>query len=346
MSTFYPLRVSGIERTTSDAVVVSFEVPDKLKSAYSFTSGQYISLEAEINGALIRRSYSLCSTPEEKVLSIGVKEVYSGVFSSYINQSLKQGDTLNVSTPEGRFIYEVENENNSVLAIAAGSGITPIFSILNSVLTQKSAEKFTLIYGNKTPDQTMFYKELQALEEKYPNQLKIHWVFSQSNEDGALFGRIDASVINFALNQLNALPDHSFLCGPETLILACTEELTNKGVLKEAIHFELFTASTETIEIENKAVKGRFTLTCDDVTHHLELVPDKTLLDIALNSKLEVPYSCQGGVCSSCIAKVKEGKASMLSNQILTDSEIEEGLVLSCQAVAQSDFIHLDYDDV
>ena len=346
MPTFHPLKVSGIERTTSEAVVISFEVPDQLKSKYSFSSGQYISLEAEINGSLLRRSYSLCSTPQQNILSIGVKEVPNGVFSSYINQSLRVGDILNVSTPDGRFVYDLENENSSILAIAAGSGITPIFSILNSFLIQKKASKFTLIYGNKTPKQSMFYKELKILEEKHAERLKIHWVFSQSNEEGELFGRIDASVINLVLDQKQSLPDQSFLCGPEPMILNNIEDLTKKGASKQTIHFELFTASTEEKEIENKVDKGRFNLTCDDVTYHLELIPDKTLLDIALSSKLEVPYSCQGGVCSSCIARVKEGKASMLTNQILTDSEIEEGLVLSCQAVAQSNFISLDYDDV
>ena len=346
MLAFHPLKVSAIERTTTDAVVVSFDVPDNLKSTFSFISGQYITIEAEINGAHIRRSYSLCSTPKESVLSIGVKEVPKGVFSSYINQSLRVGDTLSISPPDGRFVYIPENESHLILAIAAGSGITPVLSILNSFLTHNKFGKFTLIYGNKTPEEGMFYKELKALEEEHPKQLKIHWVFSRSNEEGALFGRIDDSVINFAFNQELLLPDHTFICGPEPMTLENIKELINIGVSKQTIHFELFTANTETKHIENKANKGHFILTCDDVTHNLTLVPNKTLLDIALNSKIEVPYSCQGGVCSSCIARVKEGKASMLTNQILTDSEVDEGLVLSCQAVAQSDSIYLDYDDV
>ena len=346
MPSFHSLRVSALERTTSDAMIVTFDVPADLKSSYAFVPGQYISLEQEIEDKLIRRSYSLCSSPEKKGLSIGVKEVYKGVFSSYINQSLRVGDLLKVSLPEGRFIYDAKKENSSILAIAAGSGITPIFSILNHFLKQNNSKKFTLVYGNKTPQQSMFYQELKALEEQHKELLKIHWVFSQTNEESSLFGRIDASIINFALNQMQTLPDHSYICGPEPMILGSKQQLLGKGLQKENIHFELFTTSTETKEIVNQAEQGRFTLTCDDVVHNLELVPEKTLLDIALSAKIEVPYSCQGGVCSSCIAKVKMGKASMLTNQILTDSEIEEGLILSCQAVAQSDFIHLDYDDV
>ena len=346
MPTFHPFKVSEIERTTADAVVVSFEIPYHLKSTYSFISGQYVSFETEINGVRVRRSYSLCSTPDQPILSVGVKEVPKGVFSSYINQSLRVGDSLNISPPEGRFFYDSPNENHSILAIAAGSGITPIFSILNSFLMNNKFGVFTLIYGNKNPGQTMFYKELKTLEEKHPEQLKIFWVFSQSNEEGAFFGRIDDSVINFVLNNQQKLPDHSFLCGPEPMIFENKKHLINRGVSEQAINYELFKANSEIKEIEKNTNKGHFTLTCDDVTHHLKLVPNKTLLDIALNSKIEVPYSCQGGVCSSCIARVKEGTASMLTNQILTDSEVKEGLVLSCQAVAQSESIYLDYDDV
>jgi len=192
----------------------------------------------------------------------------------------------------------------------------------------------------------MFYKELIELEKNHPDHFKIHWVFSQSSHEGALFGRIDAPVLNFALKQKNQLPEHFYLCGPEPLILASKELLIAQNISKENIHFELFTSSTDKKEIENQVEKGSFTLTCDEVTHELELVSGKTLLDIALSAKLEVPYSCQGGVCSSCIAKVKTGKASMITNQILTDSEVEEGLVLSCQAIAQTDQIHLDFDEV
>jgi ring-1,2-phenylacetyl-CoA epoxidase subunit PaaE len=346
MPSFHSLRVSGIDRASADAVVVSLEVPESLKESYTFTPGQYVSLETTIDEVVVRRSYSLCSTPDEPSLRVGVKKLDQGVFSTYINESLKLGDSLKVSIPEGRFVYEADKNEGTLLAIAAGSGITPIFSILNSFLAAKNGQKFTLIYGNKSPEQTMFYQEIKDLEAKYSEQLSVHWVFSQSSEEGTLFGRINPSVINFVLNQQNRLPDHSFLCGPEPMIISSSEQLQRKGASKDRIYFELFTASSDTVEVENQAEKGRFTITCDELTHTLDLVPDKTLLDIALGAKLEVPYSCQGGVCSSCIAKVKEGKASMITNQILTDNEIEEGFVLSCQAIAQSETIHLDYDDV
>jgi len=346
MPSFHSLRVSGIDRASVDAVVISLEVPESLKESYKFIPGQYVSLETTIDEVLVRRSYSLCSTPDEPSLRVGVKKLDQGVFSTYINESLKLGDTLKVSVPEGRFVYDANKNKGGLLAIAAGSGITPIFSILNSFLANKNGQEFTLIYGNKSPEQTMFYQEIKDLETKHSEQLTVHWVFSQSSEEGALFGRINPSVINFVLNQQNRLPNHSFLCGPEPMIISSSEQLEHKGTSKDRIYFELFKASSKTLEAEDQAEKGCFTITCDEITHTLDLVPDKSLLDIALGAKLEVPYSCQGGVCSSCIAKVKEGKASMITNQILTDDEIEEGLVLSCQAIAQSESIHLDYDDV
>jgi len=346
MPSFHTLKVSAVERLHREAVVVSFEVPDSLNKNFVFLAGQYVTLEVDIKGQSVRRSYSLCSSPSEKTLQVGVKEVSNGVFSTYVNQHLKVGHVLKVSEPEGRFIYDSSQHKGSVLAIAAGSGITPVFSILKQFLKEEKTASFRLLYGNKSPKQTMFYDELLALEKAHPNQLKIHWVFSQSSEEDAIFGRINAATLNFVLKQDPQTPEQVYLCGPEAMIHTSKEHLIESGISKETIHFELFTASTDTKEVENPAEKGRLTLLCDEVTHDLELVTGKTLLDIALNAKLEVPYSCQGGVCSSCIARVKKGKASMLTNQILTDSEVEEGLVLSCQAIAQTDFIFLDFDDV
>ena len=256
------------------------------------------------------------------------------------------GQTLKVSTPEGRFIYSTDNHQESILAVAAGSGITPIFSVLNAFLKVNKTDMFTLIYGNKSPEQTMFFDELKVLEKERPEQLKIHWIFSQTSHENALFGRITPSVINFVLNEAKGLPKNAFLCGPEPLIINTSDQLKRKGMPDEKIQFELFTTSDEQKEIENKVSSGQLNITCDEVTHAVPLAPNKTLLELALDARLDVPYSCQGGVCSSCIAKIKEGKASMLSNQILTDDEIEEGLVLSCQAVAESSHILLDYDDL
>ena len=347
MSSFHSLKVSNIERITSKAVVVSFEIPDSLKTEFEFLAGQYIGLQAQINGEKVRRSYSICSAPQSGILEVGIKEVPKGVFSGYVNKQLAVGDILEVSTPEGRFTLTSETTDNTLVGIAAGSGITPIMSIIKSVILDQSNSQFVLLYGNKSPEETLFYEELLMLEKENPRQLKIHWVFSQTNVTETHFGRIDASLVNYLLKQTeNKHPKAFYLCGPESMINQASNQLLEKGINKEQIFFELFTASTETVAVTSAAESGTLSLTCDEVTHSLELASGKTLLDIALEAKLDVPYSCQGGVCSSCIARVTEGKASMQSNQILTDAEVEEGFVLSCQAVAQSETLSLDFDDV
>lgn len=346
MSQFYSLNVSAIDLNTADAVVLTLDVPVDLSSTFEYLAGQYISLELTIDGVPVRRSYSICSSPSSNLLKVGVKEVRSGVFSTYANQKLKVGDQILVSAPEGRFVYPNKTEQSSVMAIAAGSGITPIMSILKSVLQEREGGPFTLVYGNKTPEKTMFYKELRALEQAHPERLTIHWVFSQSNEAEAHFGRIDQSILNYALNKSSAIPSLFYLCGPEVLIRESEKLLKEKGVEEATILYELFTSSPEKNTIKNRAEKGFLYLTCDEVTHALDLVPGKTILDIALQAKLDVPYSCQGGVCSSCIGKITEGKAEMETNQILTEDEIQQGLVLTCQAVAQSESIRIDYDNV
>jgi len=345
MSKTHLLQVKAVDRLTEESVVLTLDVPESIKGSYKFLPGQYINLEASINGETVCRSYSLCSSPQSGLLQVGIKEVSQGLFSTYANQKLCVGDTLKVGAPEGRFTLDVE-KNTSFMAVAAGSGITPILSIIQSAIHQNAKTPIVLVYGNKSPDKTMFYDTLRQLEKEHPQQIKIHWVFSEATVEGAHFGRIDASLLKYALNQTTAAPKEFFLCGPEPLIRLSEQFLLENSVGENQIHFELFTASGEKETIVNAVEKGALQITCDDVTHKLELIPNKTLLDIALQAKLDVPYSCQGGVCSSCIGKITSGKASMISNQILTDEEIAEGLVLTCQAVAQSEHISVDYDDV
>ena len=347
MSTSHSLKVSAIDRLTAKSVVVSLEVPKNLITPFVFAAGQYISLEATIDKVAVRRSYSICSSPQSGNLQVGIKEVPGGVFSTYVNQSLSVGDEFKVGVPEGRFTLKESRQTKTVVGIAAGSGITPIISIVKSILLNNQDTSFVLLYGNKSPEKTMFYDELLLLEKKYANRFKINWVFSQSNLEGSHFGRIDPSIINYLIRQIEAPSEASFyLCGPESMIKMSSDKLLEKGVSKENLFFELFSSNTKKTEVTEAAKKGLFSLTCDEVTHSLELIPGKTLLDIALKAKIDVPYSCQGGVCSSCIARVTQGRAGMESNQVLTDEELEEGLVLSCQAIAQTEQISLNYDDV
>ena len=346
MSRLNTLIVGAVERLTPQSVVISLDVNNDLSSSYAYLAGQYISLELEINGNKVRRSYSICSSPISGLLQVGIKEVPNGIFSTYVNRKIKKGDEIKAGIPEGRFIFDSKNNSIPIMAVAAGSGITPIMSILRSFLDSTSDIPFTLIYGNKTPEKTMFYNELKSLEGRF-DALKIHWSFSEEKIDGAEFGRIDSAFLNYVLkNEPKSYPKLIYLCGPEKLIDSSKQFFLEKGFNENDILFELFTSSIQIPQQKNYIEEGLLNIKCDDVTHQLTLDQNKTLLEIALNEKIDVPYSCQGGVCSSCIARVSEGKVDMRNNQILTDEEINEGLILSCQAIPKSKKITIDFDDV
>ena len=346
MSQLFPMQIERVDRITPEAVVLSIEVPDKLKPLFVYKAGQYISLELSINNNNVRRSYSICSEPQLDLLQVGVKEVPNGIFSTYVNKRLKKGDDVKVGVPQGRFVLDPDEKQLPIMAIAAGSGITPIMSIVKTLLANSSKTPITLIYGNKSPEKTMFYEELCSLEKHHPEQLNIHWVFSETNAKEYKFGRIDSSFINTVFNNCSSRPLRFYLCGPEALIKLSKEHLIGLGINKQDILFELFSSSNYKSKVIGVADKGVLKITCDEMTHTLDLVPGKTLLEIALQAKLDVPYSCQGGVCSSCIGKITNGKASMEKNQILTDEEVNEGLVLSCQAIPQSNEVSLDFDEI
>ena len=346
MSRLNTLIVGAVERLTPQSVVISLDVNNDLSSSYAYLAGQYISLELEINGNKVRRSYSICSSPISGLLQVGIKEVPNGIFSTYVNRKIKKGDEIKAGIPEGRFIFDSKNNSIPIMAVAAGSGITPIMSILRSFLDSTSDIPFTLIYGNKTPEKTMFYNELKSLEGRF-DALKIHWSFSEEKIDGAEFGRIDSAFLNYVLkNDPKSYPKLIYLCGPEKLIDSSKQFFLEKDFNENDILFELFTSSNQIPKQKNYIEEGLLYIKCDDVTHKLTLDQNKTLLEIALNEKIDVPYSCQGGVCSSCIARVSEGKVDMRNNQILTDEEINEGLILSCQAIPKSKKIAIDFDDV
>ena len=346
MSRLNTLIVGAVERLTPQSVVISLDVNNDLRSSYAYLAGQYISLELEINGNKVRRSYSICSSPISGLLQVGIKEVPNGIFSTYVNRKIKKGDEIKAGIPEGRFIFDSKNNSIPIMAVAAGSGITPIMSILRSFLDSTSDIPFTLIYGNKTPEKTMFYNELKSLEGRF-DALKIHWSFSEEKIDGAEFGRIDSAFLNYVLkNEPKSYPKLIYLCGPEKLIDSSKQFFLEKGFNENDILFELFTSSIQIPQQKNYIEEGLLYIKCDDITHKLTLDQNKTLLEIALNEKIDVPYSCQGGVCSSCIARVSEGKVDMRNNQILTDEEINEGLILSCQAIPKSKKIAIDFDDV
>jgi len=349
MSDFHSLTVSNVTRLTPNAVAISFEIPAALKDTFAFLAGQYITIKHQGVHGEVRRAYSISSKPTTPNITIGVKEVIDGTFSVYANREIKVGDILEVQPPEGRFTFRPENKAQHIAAFAAGSGITPIMSIAKSVLDSHLNSTFTLVYGNQRPEETMFREAIATLSKEYTNRFFIEYCFSKTKEDGALFGRIDTSTTNFIVKNKykNVAFDAYYLCGPEAMIDTVTETLKTNGILANKIHFELFTTADAVDTIaENVDGKTSLEVLVDDTTFTLNMDKKTIILDAVLKENIDAPYSCQGGVCSSCIARVTEGRAEMVKNQILTDGEIEEGLILTCQAHPVTDNIKIDYDDV
>lgn len=350
MSEFHKLSIKNINRETQDAISILFDVPVSLKDTFTFIPGQYITIKTSIDGNEVRRAYSICSASQSTELRVAVKEVAKGKFSVYANTKLKNGDVLEVHPPEGKFIINTSpNANNTYAAFVAGSGITPVMSMIKTVLEEEPKSKFILVYGNKTKEDTIFYDELTTLQETYSNRLFVEFVFSRTQEKDAQFGRIEQSTVNyFVKNKYKEFTMNDyFLCGPEEMINAVTNTLVENGVSKSNINYELFTTSDSPSEVTT-ALEGQsnITILVDDEEFTFAMDQKKTILDAALEQDIDAPYSCQGGVCSSCICKVTDGSAVMDKNAILTDGELAEGLVLACQAHPTSSTITINFDDV
>lgn len=349
MSTFHKLNIEKIIKETADAVSILFTVPAELKEVYTFVAGQYITIKTILNGKEIRRAYSICASPNSNQIKVAVKAVEKGVFSTYATTELKENTLLEVSEPEGKFILEPA-ENKNYIAFAAGSGITPVLSMIKTVLEKESSSTFTLVFGNKKAESTIFYTELNALAELYSNQFNLHYIFSQEVKNNSKFGRIDKNHVNYFVKNIHKdiSFDATYLCGPEEMINLVSETLQEDGFKKENIHFELFTASSSEGEIPIVYPDGKseITILLDDEETTFTMEKTDTLLAASLRNKLDAPYSCQGGVCSSCIAKVKEGKAVMSKNSILTDSELEDGFILTCMAHPTTPKVVIDFDDI
>lgn len=350
MSIFYQLRVQEIRRETVDSVSVVFEIPDQLKDEFSFLPGQYITLQAELSGSTLRRAYSICSSPKSGELRVAIKEVEKGRFSQYANHQLKVGDVLDVAGPEGRFVLDPSTAtDNHYLAVAAGSGITPVISMIKAVMEQEDGSQFALVYGSKSKDKTIFRAELEDLVKSNGDRLKVHYVYSQIVSDKALFGRINKVLITNLLKNEYAGIDFKnyFICGPEEMIEEVKGEFLKRNVSEDKIKFELFSSSSYKKEVK-KSLDGntKITVILDDEETSFDMRQDELILDAALAKGLDAPYSCQGGVCSSCLAKVIEGEAVMEKNSILDEDELAEGLILTCQAHPTTQNLKIDYDDV
>ena len=350
--TFYSTKVLEVRRETADCVSVALEIPHP--EMFSFVPGQYLTLKTQIQGAEVRRSYSLCSSPLSGELRVAIKQVEQGVFSTWANTELKEGDTLEVMPPNGQFALEIDSaDRQTYVGFAAGSGITPVMSILKTLLERAPEAKFILFYGNRKTHSIIFKSELEDLKDQYMGRLEVHHVLSREDQgNDLLYGRIDEARAAKLAAHIPGVKDAAghFLCGPEDMIHGVTAALTAAGVAKSAIHFELFTAATPAAAApKTGATSARaesyVTVILDGEETHFHQGPKDFVLDAALDAGADVPYACKGAVCCTCRAKVLEGEVEMAMNYSLTDQEVEEGYVLTCQTMPRSERVRISYDD-
>jgi ring-1,2-phenylacetyl-CoA epoxidase subunit PaaE len=353
---FHELRVGAVEQLTDEAVAVTFEVPDELRGTFAFQAGQHLTVRRIMDGVDVRRSYSICSTPAELArsgrLRIGVKRVSGGTFSNYA-QSLREGENVEVLPPLGHFTTAFDaSRARHYAAIAAGSGVTPVLSLVATALATEPASRFTLVYGNRYARSVMFAEELADLKDRYPARLHVVHVLSREPQEAELLsGRIDADRLGRLLDTLvpAATVDEWFLCGPYGLVVDAKTVLGGRRVPDDRIHTELF-------HVEDAPVAGRppaaaedgpgarVTILLDGRASTFTMGRDERVLDAALRVRPELPYACKGGVCSTCRAKVVEGEVTMARNFALEPDELAAGYVLTCQSSPMTDQVAVDYD--
>ncbi|MFC3230522.1 1,2-phenylacetyl-CoA epoxidase subunit PaaE [Marinibaculum pumilum] len=356
MLQFHPLTIAAVEPETEEAVRVTFDVPADLADAYRFVQGQHLTLRTDLDGEDVRRTYSICAGTDEGRLQVAIKKVDGGRFSTWANAALKPGDVLQVLEPTGRFHTVLEPEaQRTYVAFAAGSGITPILSIIRSTLATEPHSRFTLFYGNRTTAGVMFREALEDLKNRFMGRLSLFYLFSREPQDTELFnGRLDAGKARaFCRGLINPQAvDAFFLCGPGGMIEEVKTVLAEAGVPDERIHAELFLtgpAAPPPRRTERPAPAGGTDVTVwlDGRATRFDLSdPDATLLDAALAEGMDLPFACKGGVCCTCRAHLREGEVEMAANYSLEPHEVEEGFILTCQARALSKTVVVDFDKV
>lgn len=360
MSTlFHPLRVKAIEPDTAEAVIVSFEVPADLQQVFGFTQGQYLTLRHDIDGQDLRRSYSICAGLDDGELRVGVRKVRGGVFSNWINAALKPGDTLQVMAPQGRFFVPIEpGSARHHVGIAGGSGITPILSIMKTVLAREPQSRFTLIYGNRQLQSTMFKEEIEDLKNRYMTRLVLQHVFSDEHTDSPLgFGVMNREKIGEFLSSVvpAAAIDHVYVCGPFQMNDEAEAALLAAGVPEDRIHIERFgvalPSATQVGAVVHEAQPGdakqaRIVIVRDGLQREITFTEGQpSILDAASAAGLEVPFSCTSGVCGTCRAKCVDGEVRMERNFALDKNEVAAGFVLTCQAHPLTERVTLSFDE-
>lgn len=356
MSQFQTLRVAAVARNTRDAVVVTFDVPERLAEAFAFRPGQYLTLRTWLNGEELRRSYSICAAPHDGQLRVAIKRLNDGAFSTWANTALQVGDTVDVMPPDGHFTTTfAPSQARHYAAFAVGSGITPILSLVKTALDVEPDSTFTLFYGNRASSAVLFREEIEDLKNRYMTRLSIVYVMSREHQDIDLFnGRLDGDKVAQLLERWldPSLIDLTFVCGPQDMTESVIAALQAKGLRKEQIKFELFGSpkGPRALRTGQEARKApgehcELTIVLDGLTRSITIEKNKdSLLDSALAQGIELPYSCKGGVCSTCRCKVVEGEVDMDANFALEDYEVARGFVLSCQSFPVTDRVRIDFD--
>ena len=355
MAKFHSIKIADIYKETKDCSVITFEIPESLQSEFQYKQGQHLTVRATIDGNEVRRNYSLCSCPMENKWQVAVKKINGGAFSTYANDTLKKGDSLDVIAPHGTFFTETNpSKAKNYIAFAAGSGITPILSIIKTHLTAESNSTFKLFYLNRTVKSIIFKEEIEQLKNKYFGRFEIfHFLTKEHRNIELLNGRFTKEKLAVLTKKIIDIPstDNCFICGPEEMIYLLRDELTAAGLPKEKIHFELFNTGISeedkhriTKILEHKTEGTEVTIIDGGKEFHFTMDDDfDNILDGALAAGADLPFACKGGVCSTCKCKVLEGTVEMKVNYSLDENEVNKGLVLSCQAVPTSKKVVVDF---
>ncbi len=358
MRKYHPLTVASVEKAAADAVLIRFAVPDGLKDLFRHKPGQHIGIRATIDGAELRRTYSICTLPEEEDLAIVVRAVPGGRFSTWANSRLKAGDVLEVMPPVGHFVVEPQPDAaRHHVAFVGGSGITPVMAILKAVLKHEPKSRFSLFYGNRTRETMIFHKALFDLKNRYMDRFALYPFFSREEQEIAFMnGRLDADKLRDITARLLPVEemDAVYLCGPGDMIDTLSQRLTEAGLPEARLHSERFLTSEEARRIaaaarereKERAAKATISVRLDGVTREVAFEPGEgTILEVLEAAGLEVPFSCRGGVCTTCRAKVLEGQAEMAINYGLEEAEVKKGYILTCQAVPTSARLAISFDE-
>jgi ring-1,2-phenylacetyl-CoA epoxidase subunit PaaE len=356
MRQYHPLVIERVERETADSVRVVLAVPESLRQAFAFVPGQHLPVQATIDGKRLRRTYSICSAPGRLPLEIGVRVQPGGLFSGFVGGRLAAGDRLEAMPPFGRFHADLDPAASKTrVAFAAGSGITPVLSILRATLEQEPKSRFVLFYGNLRQRTTMFIEDLYALKNRFPERLQLYFVFSREEQEFPIFsGRLDADKARELYRTFCAglEPAEAFICGPDTMIDAVRTVLAEEGMDTAAIHSERYGAPVKrqvsaAAPAKSAAHLADVTVVMDGHRKTFEMTTDDpNIVDAAAEHGIELPYSCKGGVCATCRTRVLEGEVRMETNYALEDWEVERGYVLACQSRPLTPLVVLDYDDI